>query len=266
MASLQVALTASTSSFACTSRAAAAASSSYGESVPALAPRASSNARSAGFVVATGRVSLRAFEGLRGLSGGLVASPVESLKVARSSSGGDDAGYQPLRVYAARGSKKIEGRKLRVAVVGGGPAGGCAAETLAKGGIETFLIERKLDNAKPCGGAIPLCMVGEFDLPPEIIDRKVTKMKMISPSNVAVDVGKTLNDDEYIGMVRREVLDSFLRERAVKNGATIINGLFFEDGRAQGRKHPLQIALHEFRRGFEGGYTWRVGGGRRDWS
>ncbi len=58
---------------------------------------------------------------------------------------------------------------------------------------------------QPCGGAIPLCMVDEFDIPAEIIDRKVTKMKMISPSNREVDVGKTLSETEYIGMCRREV-------------------------------------------------------------
>lgn len=52
---------------------------------------------------------------------------------------------------------------------------------------------------QPCGGAIPLCMVDEFDLPADIIDRKVTKMKMISPSNREVDVGKTLSQTEYIG-------------------------------------------------------------------
>lgn len=115
--------------------------------------------------------------------------------------------------------------KLRVAVVGGGPAGSCAAEALAKGGVETFLFERKMDNCKPCGGAIPLCMVDEFDLPPEIIDRKVRKMRMISPSNVEVDIGKTLKPHEYIGMTRREVLDSFMRDRAVDLGATPINGL-----------------------------------------
>lgn len=144
-------------------------------------------------------------------------------------------------------------RPLRVAVIGGGPSGACAAESLAKGGCEAFLIERKMDNCKvrqsctepaaavccmeqqqpakrpvllrsaagaatvplarlsirsrapgqrpnrcctpppnachalpcpqPCGGAIPICMVEEFDLPMEIIDRRVTKMKMISPSN-----------------------------------------------------------------------------------
>jgi geranylgeranyl reductase len=112
---------------------------------------------------------------------------------------------------------------LRVAVVGSGPAGSSAAETLAKAGIETFLFERKLDNAKPCGGAIPLCMVSEFDLPPEIIDRRVRKMKMISPSNVEVDINIE-KEDEYIGMCRREVLDGFLRDRASKLGAQLING------------------------------------------
>lgn len=69
-------------------------------------------------------------------------------------------------------------------------------------------------------------MVDEFDLPAEIIDRKVTKMKMISPSNREVDVGRTLSEKEYIGMCRREVLDSFLRTRAQDSGAQVINGLF----------------------------------------
>lgn len=112
---------------------------------------------------------------------------------------------------------------LRVAVVGSGPAGSSAAETLAKAGIETFLFERKLDNAKPCGGAIPMCMVSEFDIPAHIIDRKVRNMKMISPSNVEVDINIT-KPDEYIGMCRREILDGFLRDRAAKFGAKLING------------------------------------------
>ncbi|MBD2544939.1 geranylgeranyl reductase [Planktothricoides raciborskii] len=112
---------------------------------------------------------------------------------------------------------------LRVAVVGGGPAGSSAAETLVKAGIQTYLFERKLDNAKPCGGAIPLCMVSEFDLPPEIVDRRVRNMKMISPSNIEVDL-HLVKPDEYIGMCRREILDGFLRDRAAKLGATVING------------------------------------------
>ncbi|MCW6038804.1 geranylgeranyl reductase [Spirulina subsalsa FACHB-351] len=130
---------------------------------------------------------------------------------------------------------------LRVAVVGSGPAGSSAAETLAKAGIETYLFERKLDNAKPCGGAIPLCMVSEFDLPPEIIDRRVRKMKMISPSNIEVNIGQTLKDDEYIGMCRREVLDGFLRDRAAQCGANLINGTVYQLDIPSSDNHPYTL-------------------------
>ena len=136
---------------------------------------------------------------------------------------------------------------LRVAVVGSGPAGSSAAETLVKAGIETYLFERKLDNAKPCGGAIPLCMVDEFDLPPNIIDRRVRKMKMISPSNVEVNIGSTLKDDEYIGMCRREVLDGFLRDRAAKHGAKLINGTVHTLDIPQSDSQPYTLHYTEHR-------------------
>jgi geranylgeranyl reductase len=136
--------------------------------------------------------------------------------------------------------------------VGGGPAGASAAEVLAKAGIETYLIERKLDNVKPCGGAIPLCMVSEFDLPDDIIDRKVRRMKMISPSNIEVNIGQTLKDDEYIGMVRREVFDGFLRQRAAANGAQLINGTLYklELPTSQDGSYTLHYAEHT--QGIEG--------------
>ena len=134
---------------------------------------------------------------------------------------------------------------LRDAVVGGGPAGSCAAETLAKAGIETYLFERKLDNVKPCGGAIPLCMVQEFDLPPEIIDRRVRNMKMISPSNIEVDI-KLDNPDEYIGMTRREVLDGYLRNRAATLGTKVINGRVLEIKINNNGQQPYQINYTDF--------------------
>lgn len=110
-------------------------------------------------------------------------------------------------------------------MVGGGPAGSTAAEALAAGGIETFLFERSPSTAKPCGGAIPLCMLDEFAIPHTLIDRKVTKMKIVSPSNLAVDFGKTLKPNEFISMLRREVLDDFLRRRAASAGATLLTAL-----------------------------------------
>ncbi|MEM7726701.1 MAG: geranylgeranyl reductase [Cyanobacteria bacterium P01_A01_bin.45] len=129
---------------------------------------------------------------------------------------------------------------LRVAVVGSGPAGSSAAEVLASSGIETYLFERKLDNAKPCGGAIPLCMVSEFDLPQDIIDRQVRKMKMISPSNREVDI-HIKNEGEYIGMCRREVLDGYLRNRAAKLGANLINATVHKLDIPENNTEPLTI-------------------------
>ncbi|CAN8239811.1 unnamed protein product [Cochlearia groenlandica] len=186
-------------------------------------------------------ITLKSFTGLRQSSPdqtNFVTHAPSSLSLSQRRSS--------LRVTAARSSPKLANRNLRVAVIGGGPAGGAAAETLAKGGIETILIERKMDNCKPCGGAIPLCMVGEFDLPLDIIDRRVTKMKMISPSNIAVDIGRTLKQDEYIGMVRREVLDAYLRERAEKSGATVINGLFLKMDLPENWDTPYTLHYTEY--------------------
>lgn len=137
---------------------------------------------------------------------------------------------------------------LRVAVVGGGPSGSCAAEVLARAGIQTWLFERKLDNAKPCGGAIPLCMVSEFDLPGHIIDRKVRNMRMISPSNREVDIHLE-NQDEYIGMCRREVLDGFLRDRAAELGAHLINGLVQKIDTGTGRQGPYVLHYADYSSG-----------------
>ncbi|KAL6125539.1 hypothetical protein ACLB2K_073595 [Fragaria x ananassa] len=131
-----------------------------------------------------------------------------------------------FRITASKSSNPpIVGRKLRAAVIGAGPAGSSAAEALAAGGAECFLFERAPSEAKPCGGAIPICMLDEFDIPARLIDRHVTRMRIFSPSNLAVDFGKTLRPDEFIAMLRREVLDSFLRDRAQSRGASLISGL-----------------------------------------
>ncbi len=142
---------------------------------------------------------------------------------------------------------------LRVAVIGGGPSGSCAAEILAKAGIKTWIFERKLDNAKPCGGAIPLCMVSEFDLPDSIIDRKVRNMRMISPSNREVDIsldkvyGKTEN--EYIGMCRREVMDAFMRDRAAELGANLVNGLVTKIDTGTNKEGPYKLSYSDYSSG-----------------
>ncbi|NTU54402.1 MAG: FAD-dependent oxidoreductase, partial [Chlorobiaceae bacterium] len=95
-----------------------------------------------------------------------------------------------------------------VAVIGGGPSGAAAAEILARAGHSTILIERKLDNVKPCGGAIPLGLIEEFSIPDELVEKKLTRMSVRSPQ------GKTIfmnMPNGYVGMVRRERFDRYLR-------------------------------------------------------
>ena len=80
----------------------------------------------------------------------------------------------PVAHRAVSSSSSSLDMKYKIAVVGGGPVVACAAEIFAQEkGVDTVLIERKMNNAKPCGGAIPLCMVGEFDIPESTVDRKV---------------------------------------------------------------------------------------------
>ncbi|KAK9734661.1 hypothetical protein RND81_04G155500 [Saponaria officinalis] len=152
-----------------------------------------------------------------------------SLKLHHSLPSSSISRSTPLKhrhlIISSATNAPLHTRNLRAAVIGGGPAGSSAAEALASGGVETFLFERSPSGAKPCGGAIPLCMLDEFSIPRALVDREVTRMRIISPSNLVIDFGKTLLPSEFIAMTRREVLDSFLRTRAESSGARLVTGL-----------------------------------------
>jgi drug/metabolite transporter (DMT)-like permease len=119
----------------------------------------------------------------------------------------------PHRRYATPPGKETEPwSKYPVAIVGGGSSGSCAAESsVQEPNIETYIIEWKIDDAKPCGGEISLSMVDEFDLPSGIIEHKVRKMEMISPSDRM--------------MCSREVMDGYHGDRTVEYGAIPINAI-----------------------------------------
>lgn len=115
----------------------------------------------------------------------------------------------------------------RVLVVGASVGGAIAAITLRGLGVETVMLEKELVRAKPCGGAIPPVAFTEFDLPQRLIDRKVKYCMMVSPSGQETLVpvaGSLPTADDYVAMVRREVFDGFLRERAQRRGADLIHG------------------------------------------
>jgi len=102
-----------------------------------------------------------------------------------------------------------------VVVVGGGPAGATAAETLAKKGKKVLLLDRD-GRIKPCGGAIPPRLIKDYEIPDSLLVAKATSARMVSPKNNRVDIPI---EDGFVGMVNRSEFDEWLRERARKFGA-----------------------------------------------
>jgi len=94
-----------------------------------------------------------------------------------------------------------------VVVIGGGPSGASAAEHLAKQNYRVLLLERAF-RIKPCGGAIPPCLIDEFEIPEDLLVARIRSARMISPTEKKVDmpVGET-----FVGMVDRDVFDPWLR-------------------------------------------------------
>lgn len=111
-----------------------------------------------------------------------------------------------------------------VVVVGGGPAGATAANDLARAGVRVLLLERAF-RIKPCGGAIPPCLIEEFAIPDSQLVARISGARMIAPSGTQVDMPI---DNTFVGMVDRDKFDPWLRERARQSGADLRIGRFLD--------------------------------------
>jgi geranylgeranyl reductase len=81
-------------------------------------------------------------------------------------------------------------------------------------------------------------------------------MNLVSPTGAEVSIGDTLQPDEYIGMCRREILDKYLRDRAIEYGAECVNGLVTSiDVPADHKTSENQYTIHyqEFQEGSSAG-------------
>ncbi len=115
----------------------------------------------------------------------------------------------------------------KVLVVGSSVGGSIAANTLRDLGVDVVMLERDLNYIKPCGGAIPPRAFSDYDLPHDLIDRKVTTAVIVSPrhaSEFPVLSSHPTPDTDFIAMVRREKFDRFIRDRAVSKGTELIEG------------------------------------------
>lgn len=114
-----------------------------------------------------------------------------------------------------------------ILVVGASVGGATAANTLTRAGVPVVMLERDLSFVKPCGGALPPVAFTEFDIPESLISRKVRKAQIHSPSHRITEIevtGLQERSNDYVAMCRREDLDPWLRQRAVNNGAQLIEG------------------------------------------
>jgi len=113
-----------------------------------------------------------------------------------------------------------------VIVVGASVGGSIAADTLRDLGIEVTLLERDLNYIKPCGGAVPPLAFSEYNLPESLIDRKVSIAVVASPRTITEFpvVSTRPSNQDFIAMVRREIFDRYIRDRAVSKGAHLIEG------------------------------------------
>ena len=107
-------------------------------------------------------------------------------------------------------------------VVGGGPAGATAAQTLAQKGKHVLLLDKR-GRIKPCGGAIPPRLIKDFQIPDELLVAKAKSARMVSPLGKTVDIPI---ENGFVGMVDRAQFDEWLRKRAVAAGAVREDGLF----------------------------------------
>ena len=117
-----------------------------------------------------------------------------------------------------------ETERFEVVVVGGGPAGATAATDLARAGRSVLLLDRA-GRIKPCGGAIPPQAMREFDLPQHLLCAHINSARMIAPSERQVDMPI---ENGFVGMVKRDVFDEWLRARAAEHGAVRRTGTFTE--------------------------------------
>jgi len=106
-----------------------------------------------------------------------------------------------------------------IIVIGAGPAGAMAAQAASKGGRNVCLLERKEKAGTPvrCGEGIGLkgAFSNEFEIDTNWIKAKISRVKLISPSGIAVTLVNSV--DSYV--VDREIMDLDLVKRAISLGA-----------------------------------------------
>jgi geranylgeranyl reductase family protein len=113
-------------------------------------------------------------------------------------------------------------------VVGGGPAGSACARRAAQRGLDVVVVEKAVHpRRKACAGSFrpSLLELLDFDAG-SALDRETCGVHLFSPSRTKVVATK----DVVVGfLVKREVFDKLLLDKAAEAGAEIISGVEIVD-------------------------------------
>jgi geranylgeranyl reductase family protein len=110
-----------------------------------------------------------------------------------------------------------------VLVAGAGPAGAVAAETLARAGVSTLVVDRStFPRNKPCGGGISMRALTRFPWLADVIAgidvNRIQRLHLEGPRDTTLEI----NDREpCVFLVRRVEFDGVLVERALAAGARL---------------------------------------------
>ncbi len=111
-----------------------------------------------------------------------------------------------------------------VIVVGAGPAGGMAAQTAARAGLRTLMVEEHPEIGAPahCSGKLSLHAFREFDLLPSLARTALRAASLYAPDGGVARVRRG-EVDSYV--VDRDHFDRWLADRAAEAGCEIMLGV-----------------------------------------
>ena len=130
-------------------------------------------------------------------------------------------------------------RIMKIAIVGGGPAGASLAATLARAGKEVVLFDEKLAWEKPCGGGVTDKALARWPfLRDAAIERNwISACELTAPSGRQV----SFRMDRQIAIFSRLALNGLMLQRARDADAQVMRERVIEIGR-QGEKWSLRSA------------------------
>lgn len=109
----------------------------------------------------------------------------------------------------------------RIAIIGGGPAGSMAAETLARGGVRVTVFEERGAWEKPCGGGLPPRALARY---PFLLDadqehKRLEDVEVVAATGAAV----RLHLRRPLVVYSRATLNQLLLRRATNAGAEVVH-------------------------------------------